>query len=166
MQILKLIALAGPQKTLIWSRNCVLLVCWKPFFLYNFYLLSLYQQHYLSAWRILSGTPAEIAILWNYSRNPSHYLSRVEWGRSWRQPLIFWEVSKVDVWWLRIWRKGFIWLLLITLSVSHIILILLTHLILNADHLEDQENKKNEKKFTWLKKLIPKIHRGQRAWCC
>ena len=47
-------------------------------FLLSFFL---YQQHYSSALRIPSGTSTDMAVLWNYLRNLSHYMLRVERGR-------------------------------------------------------------------------------------
>ena len=66
------------------------------------YFLSffLYQQHYSSALRIPSGTSKkilEMAILWNYLWNLSHYMWRVEWGRRQRETLNYWEMSKIQV---------------------------------------------------------------------
>ena len=103
-----------------------------PLHLYDFLFiilsLSWYQQHYSSAWRILSGTSAVMAILWNYLRDLSHYMLRVGWGRRWRLTLIYWQTSKANFWWTRISRQGFINLLLNTISVSFIVSICTWHI--------------------------------------
>ena len=75
-----------------------LLVCWIRSCLYDFLFifLSLFWQDYSSAWRIPSGTSMEIATLWNYLKNLSHHMLRVEWRRWQRETLKYWEMSKVN----------------------------------------------------------------------
>ena len=99
------------------------LVCWMSLCLYDFSfinLLSWCQQHYSSRWRIPSGESVKtrIAILWNCSRNLSHFMLRVERGAKWRQTLIYWGIKvRVDVWWLMNSRQSFVRLLLIIFFV-------------------------------------------------
>ena len=139
---------------------------------------SLYQQDYSSAQRISYGTSAEIAILWNCSRDLSNYMLNVGWGRRQRQTLIYWKMSMVDIWWPRITsRQSFLTLLLNIISVSFIFLFDSTHLTtficLNTAHPGESQasgesasgdqvlelERKSEKKFTRLQKLMRKIHK-------
>ena len=100
--------------------------------LYTFSFILLFiswcEQHYSSAWRIHFGTSAATAISLNHLKNLSYYMLRVEWGRRWRQSLIFyWKMSQIR--WPMIWRQNFIGLLLNIISVSLIVLICAWHKI-------------------------------------
>ena len=92
--------------------------------------LFLYQQLCSSARRIPSGTRTsmEMEILWNYLRNLSHYMLRVDWGRWQRETLTYWEMSKADFQrWTQISIQSFTSLSLITISVSFIVSICTWH---------------------------------------
>ena len=141
----------------------------------NFHLTSWCQQHYSFAWRIPSGALGEVAILWNCLWNLSTYMLRVEWGRWWRQTLIYW----VDIWQFSLMnsRQSFVRLLLIIFSVSFTVSLYLTHLTiflyLNTAHPDDpvdqalelEQEPEKEKKFTLLQRLKLKINRGRRLFC-
>ena len=139
-----------------------------PFILFLFWC----QQHYSSAWRIPSGTSAEMSILWNCLINLSHHMLRVVWRRRWRQTLMYYWEIKVDIQWPRNSRQIFVRLLLNITSVSFIISICTILDTSNISfpktaHPGDQIfelEKKNDKKITWVQNLMLKIHKQQRVW--
>ena len=91
----------------------------KAFLLVTFIYLLIHflsWQHSSSALRIPSGTSTEMAILWNYLRNLSHYMLRVDWGRWRRETFKYWEMSEV-----RRVTMNFTSLLSIIISVSFIV---------------------------------------------
>ena len=108
-----------------------LLVCWMLSYLFDFLFIILflfwYQQHYSSALRIPSGTSMEMAILWNYLRNLSHFMLRVDWGRWQRERLAYWEIRKVKFQGKtsKISMQNSTSLLLTIIFVSHIFLLAL-----------------------------------------
>ena len=139
MSTLKPMIPAYLQQAPIWRSHLssCLLVCSMPLCLYcSLFILSLswHQQHYWSAWRIPSGTTAEIAISWNCLRGLSHYMLRVEWGRRWWQTLIYWEMSMVDmdIRWPMISGQSFVSLFMNICFVSFIVSIHSTHLTLSS----------------------------------
>ena len=95
--------------------------------LWLFFYLSWCQQRYSSAWRIPSGSSAEMMILRKCLKNLSNYMLRVERGRRRRQTFIDWEMSKMVFRWLRISRQSFVSLLSIIISVSFIVSICTQH---------------------------------------
>ena len=96
---------------------------------------------------------------------------RVERGRRRRETLKYWEMSNIRV------MMNFTGLLSIIISVSFIVSICMSHLtsnhclrLINIARPEESqaraegEASDSKKKFTWLRKLLLKFRRKQRAW--